>query len=75
MTTVAEFITYLQTLPPETVVDVLSEDSSGYSSYTYWVDLELPTEEIFGSYQETVSMEFYSGTDNVGPRLRLGKDE
>jgi len=27
MTTVAEFITYLQTLPPETVVDVLSEDS------------------------------------------------
>lgn len=74
MTTVTELITYLKTLPPETTVEVLSEDSSGYSSYTYWVDLELPTEEIFGSYQGTDSMEFYSGTDKIGPFLRLGSE-
>lgn len=72
MTTVAELITYLQTLPPETVVDVLSEDSSGYSSYCTWVDLELPTENSFSYVQGNDSMEFYSGTDNVGPFLRLG---
>ena len=74
MTTVAELITYLQTLPPETTVDVLNEDSSGYSSYCTWVDLELPTEEIEEFYvQVTDSMEFYSGTDNGVPFLRLGR--
>ena len=73
MTTVSELITYLQTLPPETTVDVLYEDSSGYSSYCNWVDLELPTEEIEEFYvQVTDSMEFYSGTDKIGPFLRLG---
>jgi len=69
MTTVSELITYLQTLPPETTVDVLSEDSSGYSSYCHWVDLELPTEH---SYESSDSMDFFSGAGNVGPFLRLG---
>ena len=70
MTTVAEFITYLQTLPPETIVDVLTEDSSGYSSYCTWVDLELPTEHF---HESSDSLDFFSGTDKIGPFLRLGR--
>jgi hypothetical protein len=71
MTTVTELITYLQTLPPEATVDVLSEDSSGYSSYCSWVDLELPSGSCF-TYEGTDSMEFYSGTGKILPFLRLG---
>lgn len=73
MTTVSELITYLQTLPPETTVDVLSlvEDSSGYSSYCTWVDLELPKGSCF-TYQGTDSMEFFSGLGEILPFLRLG---
>ena len=71
MTTVAELITYLQTLPPETTVDVISEDTSGYSSYCHWVDLELPSESSF-TYEGTDSMDFFSGSGKIGPFLRLG---
>jgi hypothetical protein len=69
MTTVSELITYLQTLPPETAVHVLTEESSGYSSYCHWVNLELPTEN---SYESSNSMEFFSGSGKIGPFLRLG---
>jgi len=69
MTTVSEFITYLQTLPPEITVEVLAEESSGYSSYTYWIDLELPTKN---SPKCSESMEYFSSSD-IG-FIRLGKD-
>ena len=71
MTTVVELITYLQTLPPETTVDVIYEDTSGYSSYCRWVDLELPSESSF-TYEGTNSMDFFSGSGKIGPFLRLG---
>jgi hypothetical protein len=69
MSTVTELITYLQTLPPETTVDVLNEDSSGYSSYCHWVDLELPTEHF---HESSDSLDFFSGSGKIGPFLRLG---
>lgn len=71
MTTVAEFITYLQTLPPEITVEVLAKQSSGqrYLCYTHWIDLELPTKD---SPKCSESMEYFSSSD-IG-FLRLGTD-
>ena len=67
MTTVAEFITYLQTLPPETIVRVAEEGGNGYSSYVTFNDLKLPTE-----FRPTNSdnLEFYA--DEKTPELELG---
>lgn len=42
MTNVADLITYLQTLPPETRVRVAVAVEGNYSAYTAWEDLELP---------------------------------
>lgn len=67
MTTVAEFITYLQTLPPETVVSVAENIENGYASYVTFNDLKLPTE-----FRPTNSdnLEFFS--DEKTPELQLG---
>ena len=62
MTTVAEFITYLQTLPPETVVRVAENIEDGYASYVTFNGLNLPT----NSY----NLEFFA--DEKTPELQLG---
>jgi len=46
MTTALELSTYLQTLPPDTTIEVLSVDSSGYSVYTSWIDLEFNIDSL-----------------------------
>lgn len=68
MTTVTEFIAYLQTLPGETTIDVLEDDCSGYGRYVSWIDLDLPEDSYYSE-----SLEFYRGTDTYGPSLRIGK--
>lgn len=70
MTTVAELIAYLQTLPPETTVDVLEEESSGYSTFVSWTDLTLPTEHSYGSSD---TLEFSRAIGGYGPTLSFGK--
>ena len=67
MTTVAEFIAYLQTLPPETVVSVAENVENGYASYVTFNDLKLPTE-----FRSTNSdnLEFFA--DERTPELQLG---
>ena len=67
MTTVAEFIAYLQTLPAETVVTVAENVDTGYASYVTFNDLKLPTE-----FRPTNSdnLEFF--TDEKTPELQLG---
>ena len=67
MTTVAEFIVYLQTLPAETVVSVAENVDTGYASYVTFNDLKLPTE-----FRPTNSdnLEFF--TDEKTPELQLG---
>ena len=70
MTTVAEFIAYLQTLPGETTIDVLEEDSSGYSTFVSWTDLTLPTDPSYGCAD---TLYFSAGSDKYGPSLELGK--
>ena len=46
MTTVAQFIDYLKTLPPDAKVRVLEERTRGYATTTEWVDLELKTTRL-----------------------------
>jgi len=58
MTTVAEFITYLETLPSETTVEVLQEYTGSYYTSTCYVDLDL------GKYSENC--------DLLGTTLHLG---
>ena len=67
MTTVADFIAYLQTLPPETVVSVAENVENGYASYVTFNDLKLPTE-----FRPTNSdnLEFFA--DERTPELQLG---
>jgi hypothetical protein len=67
MTTVAEFIAYLQTLSPETVVSVAENVENGYASYVTFNDLKLPTE-----FRPTNSdnLEFFA--DEKTPELQLG---
>ena len=69
MTTVAEFITYLQTLPPETVVKVAENVECGYSSYVTFNDLQLPTE----SFQTcSDNLEFFTWEWDNTTELQLG---
>lgn len=70
MTTVTEFIAYLQTLPGETTITVLEEESSGYSTYVSWTDLTLPSDP---SYRWTDTVDFSAGSDKYGPSLEIGK--
>ena len=67
MTTVAEFIAYLQTLPADTVVTVAENVEDGYASYVTFNDLKLPTE-----FRPTNSdnLEFFA--DERTPELQLG---
>lgn len=62
MTTVAQLIQYLQTLPPETTVNVAVNVDGNWSSYTEWEQLELP--DNFSLYKNSDNIEFYSGTEN-----------
>jgi len=69
MTTVAQLIEYLQTLPPETVVTVAENVDCGYSgSYVTFNDLQLPTE-----FCPTCSdnLDFFT-SDEIAPSLQLG---
>lgn len=45
MTTAADLIAYLQTLPPETIIEVLEEHTCGYESYVEFADLNLESSE------------------------------
>ena len=61
MTTVAQLIEYLQTLPPETAVGVAVSVDGSYASYTSSEALELPTRKTDGSFWEcSDNMGFYS---------------
>jgi hypothetical protein len=39
MTTAAQLIAYLQTLPPDTQIEILKENSRGYESYVTHIPL------------------------------------
>ena len=41
MTTVAQFIAHLQTLPQDAIVQCLVEKICGYEAYTIWEDIEI----------------------------------
>lgn len=41
MTTVAQLITYLQTLPQEAIVEVLQEETKGWDTFTLMKDLDI----------------------------------
>ena len=69
MTTVTELIAYLQTLPPETTVEVLEEESVHYSTFVSWTDLTLPSE--FPDFSDT--LEFSKASGGYGSTLSLGK--
>ena len=44
MTTVAQLIEYLQTLPQDAEVDVLHEEESNWTTYTEFDSLQIPNE-------------------------------
>lgn len=70
MTTVTEFIAYLQTLPPETVVKVAENVDCGYSgSYVTFNDLQLPTK-----FSPTCSdnLDFFTWEWDNTPEIQLG---
>jgi len=41
MTTVAQFITYLQSLPQDAIVQCLVEKQRGYETYTVWEEINI----------------------------------
>lgn len=41
MTTVAQFITHLKTLPQDAIMQCLAEESYVYETWTSWTDLEI----------------------------------
>lgn len=41
MTTIAQFITHLQSLPQDAIIQCLVEESCGYETWTSWTDLEI----------------------------------
>jgi hypothetical protein len=71
MTTVAQLIEYLQTLPPETTVEVAGAEECHYSAWTIREDLDIPV-VYFGSNRSDYSnnAEFISGDE---PCLFLGR--
>lgn len=74
MTTVAQLIEYLQTLPPETTVDVAVGVDGSYASYTATEALELPKwieNDGDGYWDFSDNMDFYSG--NNAPSILLGR--
>ena len=55
MTTAAQLIEYLQTLPPDTSIQVLKECHAHFETWTKWVDLDLSSGSNFserGEYLE-----------------------
>lgn len=73
MTTVAQLIEYLQTLPPETTVDVAVNVDGSYASYTSSEALELP------NWIETDGYGYWTMSDNIdycdgdNPQLFFGR--
>lgn len=68
MTTAKELIAHLQTLPEDTIIQVLQYDDSsyGYGGGTVnIVDLELPTEE--NRYPDTYTFVDFAGNQFVTP--------
>ena len=41
MTTVAQFITHLQSLPQDAIVQCLVEKQRGYETYTVWEEIDI----------------------------------
>lgn len=73
MTTVAQLIEYLQTLPQDTTVKVAVAVEGYYGAYTSWEDLDLPRDvaEGFTAADFSDNMDFYGrGND---PWLCLGR--
>lgn len=68
MTTVAQLIEYLQTLPPKTTVEVSVNVDGNWSSYTVWESLKLPTQN---SFNVSDNLEFCSLKNS--PTLYLGR--
>lgn len=59
MTTVAQLVEYLQTLPQDAEVDVLREVSVNWSTWTEFTSLEIPDE-----YGYSDNLEMYDYRDN-----------
>jgi|LakMenEpi03Aug12_release.lakeMendotaPanAssembly.Ray.scaffolds.fasta_scaffold670427_2 hypothetical protein len=59
MTTVAQLIEYLQTLPQDAEVDVLKEVSANWSTWTEFTSLEIPDK-----YGCSDNLEVYDYRDN-----------
>ena len=59
MTTVAQLVEYLQTLPQDAEVDVLREVSENWSTWTEFTSLEIPDE-----YGYSDNLEMYDYRDN-----------
>jgi hypothetical protein len=59
MTTVAQLVEYLQTLPQDAEVDVLKEVSANWSTWTEFTALEIP-----GEYGYSDNLEVYDFRDN-----------
>ncbi len=65
MTTVADFIAYLQTLPANTPVKVLEETTIGYTTTTKWVDLDISNPDLSSTsyYNANPKMGLYLGNN------------
>lgn len=74
MTTVAQLIECLQTLPPETVVKVAATETCGYSVYTKFEDLDIPiVARGVNPFDYSDNMDFISKLNDDEPRLLLGR--
>ena len=56
MTTVAQLVTYLNTLPQDATVDVLVEKSASWSTYTTWEDLHFEDNIEYFDYGNTLRL-------------------
>lgn len=73
MTTVAELMRYLETLPPETTVQVAEAQEGNYTAWTIREDLDLPVvAEGLNPADYSSNMEFID-IDSKLPRLFLGR--
>lgn len=72
-TNVKQFIEYLQTLPPDTEIDVAVNVDCNWSSYTKYETLELPPQNENGSFQTCSNNIDFMGIDGRGNFLNLGR--
>lgn len=64
MTTVSEFIKFLETLPPDTIVETVETIRGNWESYAETVDIEIPDE--FG-YSDNIEVFDFRNNQFVGP--------